>query len=133
MKKIIINEEQGNMLFNKCRKMMDGKGHGCKQYPINPEKVLIVKKFLDNNFERGDFENVGDDGLPSVTKIVVMKGQSGNPLKNMYIEQLEDLLQEKFKNMFSDEDEKMKFLGQVMRDWYDNKIGLYGSLSVNHL
>ena len=163
MKKIIIREDQGNMLFQRMQDIKDSiEGikndllgdvednvaepveevpaipapcpcKMAKQFPINPEKVLIVKKFLDGNFGRGDFEEIGDDGMPRVTRIVIMKGPSGNPLKNMFMDQLQDLLQEKFKNMFSEEDEKRKFLGQVMRDWYDNKIGLYGSLSVNHL
>ena len=51
----------------------------------------------------------------------------------MYDYQLLELLIDKFQNMFVDKDEKTKFLGQVMKDWYYNKIGLYGSLSVNHL
>lgn len=129
MKKVIIREDQKDMLISK---LSEGCGM-CRQYPVNPEKVLIVKKFLDSNFSKADLEGIGNDGLPSTSHIVIMCGPSGTPLKNMFMDELQDLLSEKFKNMFSDEDEKMKFLGQVMKDWYDNKIGLYGSLSVNHL
>jgi hypothetical protein len=51
----------------------------------------------------------------------------------MNFEQCKDMLIDKYKKMFTDDDERDKFLGQVMKDWYNNKIGLYGSLSVNHL
>lgn len=104
------------------------------QYSYSPEKVLIVKKYLDDNFKKGSIEGIGDDGIPKNTCIVAMiNPQTGNVAQNMYDYQLHELLIDKFQNMFVDKDERSKFLGQVMRDWYEDKIGLYGSLSVNHL
>jgi hypothetical protein len=47
--------------------------------------------------------------------------------------QLEDLLIEKFKNMFIDKVERQKFLHQVLDDWFNDKIGMFGNLSVNIL
>lgn len=105
-----------------------------KQYSYSPEKVLIVKKYLDDNFKKGSIEGIGDDGMPTNTCIVAMiNPQTGNVAQNMYDYQLLELLIDKFQNMFVDKEERSKFLGQVMRDWYEDKIGLYGSLSVNHL
>lgn len=127
--KIIINEKQ-------AKKLAQLMNEECvvKQYTYSPEKVLIVKRYLDDNFKRGSIEGIGEDGMPTNTCIVaLMNKQTGNVAQNMYDYQLHDLLIEKFKDMFTNKDERSKFLGQVMRDWYEDKIGLYGSLSVNHL
>ena len=102
-------------------------------YFINPEKVLLVKKFLDTNFKRGEIENLGPDGFPAKMRIVGMLSSNGEVLRNMYETQLEDLLIERFKNMFLDKVERQKFLHQVMDDWFSDKIGMFGNLSVNIL
>lgn len=129
-KKIILREDQ----FERIKMMFANKG---KQYSYSPEKVLIVKTYLDNNFSHDQedcIEGIGADGYVSNTPIVYLKNTlTGKKIKPMYDYQLLELLIDKFQNMFVDKDEKTKFLGQVMRDWYYNKIGLYGSLSVNHL
>lgn len=127
--KFILTEKQVAKLY----KLMLQEEMG-KQYSYSPEKVLIVKKYLDDNFKKGSIEGIGDDGMPTNTCIVAMiNPQTGNVAQNMYDYQLLELLIDKFQNMFVDKEERSKFLGQVMRDWYEDKIGLYGSLSVNHL
>lgn len=127
--KLILTEKQVAKLY----KLMLQEEMG-KQYSYSPEKVLIVKKYLDDNFKKGSIEGIGDDGMPTNTCIVAMiNPQTGNVAQNMYDYQLLELLIDKFQNMFVDKEERSKFLGQVMRDWYEDKIGLYGSLSVNHL
>ena len=127
--KLILTEKQVAKLY----KLMLQEEMG-KQYSYSPEKVLIVKKYLDDNFKKGSIEGMGDDGMPTNTCIVAMiNPQTGNVAQNMYDYQLLELLIDKFQNMFVDKEERSKFLGQVMRDWYEDKIGLYGSLSVNHL
>lgn len=129
-KKIILTENQAEKL-----KMLFAKNTG--KYSYSPEKVLIVKTYLDDNFSHDlddRIESIGDDGYIRNTPICFMKNAvTGKKIRPMYDEDLLMLLADKFQNMFTDENEKMKFLGQVMRDWYYNKIGLYGSLSVNHL
>lgn len=127
--KLVINENQAKKLIQLIHEECC-----CKQYSYSPENVLIVKKYLDANFKKGNLEGMGEDGTPSNTPIVVMiNTQTGKPAQNMFDHQLHELLIDKFQNMFTDKDERSKFLGQVMRDWYEDKIGLYGSLSVNHL
>lgn len=105
-----------------------------KQYTIDPEKVLMVKAFLDKNYMKGIKNIIGADGVPTTTQVIYL-AFNGQPVEDGEIDQesLKDTLIEKYKDMFVDEDEREKFLGQVMKDWYNNKIGLYGSLSVNHL
>ena len=104
-----------------------------KPYTIDPEKVKVVKSFLDKRFQRGSVENIGNNGLPVTVRIVGMLGDGGDVMRNLYMEQLHDLLVDRFQNMFSDHDERDLFMKRVMEDWYDNKIGVHGNLSVNSL
>lgn len=103
------------------------------RYPVNPEKVLLVKGFLDKTFQPGMMDCVGDDGMPSQQRIVKMLSLNGEVLKLMYIQDAIDLLIEKYKNMFLNHDERNRFLNQVFNDWYDGKISAYGLLSKNYV
>ncbi len=60
-----------------------------------------------------------------------MTASNGDVLRNLYKEQMVDLLVDRFKNMFSNPDEREKFMKQVINDWMDDKIGPFGTLSVN--
>ena len=134
MKKLIITEEQVHALSNIIRqndpdKMPEKTG----PYIVNPENVLLVKKYLDSNFKKGQIENIGPDGFPAKVRIAGMMTSNGDILQNLGEMQLEDLLIEKFKNMFIDKVERQKFLHQVLDDWFNDKIGMFGNLSVNLL
>lgn len=136
MKKLIISEKQEKEIINLLNEEIynmpvDKKMN--KPYCINPEKVLIVKNFLDKTFSHHDYEQVGKNGLPTVIKIISMKASNGEPLKYMYKDQLHDLLIDRFQNMFSDTTERELFMKQVMEDWINNKIGIFGNLSTNRL
>lgn len=137
MKKIIITEEQERKLIeilnNEEVQQMPVPEKTNKPYCIDPDKVKIVKKFLDDNFQKNQLERIGSDGMPEKVRIVTMSTSTGEPLKNLYDEDLHDLLIEKFKKMFLDQEERSLFLKQVMNDWFDNKIGVHGTLSVNYL
>lgn len=129
-KNIVLTESQLSGLIGD----MAGAFLGPKQYTIDPEKVLLVKSFLDKNYLKGTKNIIGGDGIPATVSVIYL-AFNGQPVEDGEIDQesLKDSLIERFKDMFTDEDERDKFLGQVMKDWYNNKIGLYGSLSVNHL
>ena len=137
MKKLIITEEQVHALSNimgqnKPEKLPEKAG----PYIVNPENVLLVKKYLDTNFKKGNIENIGPDGFPAKVRIAGMMSSNGDILQNLGEMQLEDLLIEKFKNMFIyfiDKIERQKFLHQVLDDWFNDKIGMFGNLSVNIL
>lgn len=134
MKKLIITEEQVHALSNIIGqndpdKMPEKTG----PYIVNPENVLLVKKYLDSNFKKGQIENIGPDGFPAKVRIAGMMTSNGDILQNLGEMQLEDLLIEKFKNMFIDKIERQKFLHQVLDDWFNDKIGMFGNLSVNIL
>lgn len=138
MTKIIITEEQSRQLANQLKEEVyqmpqNIDKHENKPYTINPDKVKIVKNFLDKNFKKGNYDDIGPDGMPRRTRIVAMIAPTGDVLKNMWQEDLLDLLIDRFKNMFLDHTERELFLKQVMKDWFDNKIGVFGNLSVNRL
>lgn len=137
MRKLIITKEQAERLksyfINEEISQMPVPKKANKPYVISPEKVTIVQRFLDNNFKKGNYEDIGPDGFPQKTPIVGMLSSDGQVLKNMYIDQLKDLLIDKFQKMFTDEDERSAFFDKVIDDWFNGKIGLFGMLSVNHL
>lgn len=130
MKKLIISEEQEK---NLVKIIKSPNGIKVNKYTIDPNKVLIVKKFLDGGFKRGKLSTVGNDGLPFMMPIIAMMDENGEVLKNLYKEQLLELMIDKYQSMFRNKDERRKFLNQVLNDWYDNKIGTFGTLSVNGL
>jgi hypothetical protein len=134
MKKLLINEIQEGIIKKRLKESLDCDiKKASKPYVINPEKVLIVKRFLDNGFRKGQYEAIGNDGFPHITPIFAMMSSNGEVLKNMMQEELVDLLIEKYKKMFTDENERSLFFNQVLSDWYNDKIGLFGNLSVNIL
>jgi hypothetical protein len=123
-KKIIITESQEQQLLEYmiCE----------KTFPIDTNKVLIVKGYLDRRFTRGNLEEFGDNGLPVSKPIVGMKGSEGNVVKNLTARQLFDVLEDEFRGMFSDSRQRTKFLIQVIKDWYNKRISKEGLLSVTH-
>ena len=136
MKKFVINEKQEKELIKRLNEEIyqmpvDKKAN--KPYCINPDKVLIVKKFLDKTFQPHDYEKIGSNGMPVKMKVVSMNASNGEPLKYMYKEQLHDLLVDRFQNMFLDKNERDLFMKQVIEDWLNCKIGLFGNLTKNYL
>ena len=132
MKTLIITEEQARALSNEIPQNAPSKmPEKAGPYIVNPENVLLVKKYLDTNFKKGQIENLGPDGFPAKVRIAGMMSSNGDIIQNLGEMQLEDLLIEKFKNMFLNKDERGKFIHQVLQDWFNDKIGMFGNLSVN--
>lgn len=135
-KKFIISETQEKELIKRLNEEVYQMPVDKKMntpYCINPEKVLIVKKFLDKTFTPHDYEKIGNNGLPIKIKVVSMNASNGEPLKYMYKDQLHDLLVDRFQNMFLDKNERDLFMKQVIEDWLNGTIGVFGSLSKNKL
>ena len=135
-KKFIISETQEKELIKRLNEEVYQMPVDKKMntpYCINPEKVLIVKKFLDKTFTPHDYEKIGNNGLPIKIKVVSMNASNGEPLKYMYKDQLHDLLIDRFQNMFLDKNERDLFMKQVIEDWLNGTIGVFGSLSKNKL
>lgn len=122
-KRIVITEEQEQMLLNTL--IVE------QHFSIDPNKVLIVKNFLDKNFKRGNIAEFGENGLPKNTSVVGLLN-NGEVVKNLTSHQLFDILEDEFRGMFSNKIQRSKFLIQIIKDWYANKISKEGLLSVTH-
>lgn len=99
-------------------------------FPI-ADKVLMVKKFLDNGFARQLQDDIDENGYPKKKCVVVMLSTDKQPLKTMAMRELLLMLDDKFNSMVKDEKDRRNFLKQIIRDWFDNKISKQGLLSVN--
>lgn len=119
-KKIYITESQEQQLLEFM--IME------QTFPIDPNKVLIVKNYLDNNFKKGKLSQFGDNGMPTNTPVVGMLN-NGEVVKNLTAKQLFDILEDEFRGMFDNKIQRSKFLAQVIKDWYANKISKEGLLS----
>lgn len=121
-KKIFITESQ----FNDLKKRL------AESYFVETEKVKIVKKFLDDNFVKGVLPSIGENGYAKPIWIVAMKIPFSQEVKNMSATQAFYLLQDKFNKIYSDPDQRDKFLKKVLIDWYNDKISKDGLLSKNN-
>ena len=110
-KKIYITEKQLKHIISESIK-----------YCVEPEKVRIVKTYLDDNFIKGGIPCLGEDGYPTTTPIVALKGTDGQAVKNMTDKQLFALLIDRFQNIYSNDSRKKRFLQQIMKDWYYDRI-----------
>ena len=120
--KLIINEKQEQFLIG----MMLNEE---KVYPVEPEKVLVVKKYLDKNFIRGNYSNINANGDIENAPIAGMKNQmTGKVEINMYKSQVFDKVEAEFKNIYDDKVRRTKFLKTVLDYWFKNKISANGLL-----
>lgn len=99
-------------------------------FPMS-DMVLTVKKFLDKGFTRDLQDDIDSNGYPKKKCVVSMLSTDKQPLKTMSMRELLLMLDDKFNSMVSDESDRRKFLKQVIRDWFNNKISKQGLLSVN--
>lgn len=99
-------------------------------FPMS-DMVLAVKKFLDKGFTRSLQDDIDSNGYPKKKCLVSMLSTDKQPLKTMSMRELLLMLDDKFNSMVSDEGDRRKFLKQIIRDWFDNKISKQGLLSVN--
>jgi hypothetical protein len=126
MKTIIISESQ-------LRKTIVESELGIeKTYPVNPSIVLMVKKFLDDNFTRGSVEKLDDNGRIAFIPVAALTDKMGNKILDKTDKDLFYFLEDEFKDTFASEDERTKVLRQIIKDWYNKKISDNGLLSVVH-
>jgi hypothetical protein len=102
-----------------------------QEFPIDTNKVLIIKNFLDKNFKRGNLSKFGDNGLPVDIPVVGLLNNN-EVVKNLTAKQLFDVLENEFRSMYSNKIQRSKFIAKVIQDWYSNKISKEGLLSVTH-
>lgn len=103
-----------------------------ESYFVEPAKVKLVQKFLDDNFVKGALPSIGEDGYAKPLWIVAMKVPFSDKPKNMTATQAFYLLQDKFNKIYSDPKQRDSFLKKVLVDWYNGKISKFGLLSKNN-
>jgi len=122
MKKIIISEEKEHLLYEEAmlEEMFGGWG----------DKVKSIKDYLDKNFARAAATIFGEDGKPQVKQVVAWLDDYKQIVKTLTEVQLFYIIQDQFKKILPDKNERDKFIIQVLKDWYNNKISKNYSLSV---
>lgn len=123
MKKIKINEKLENEIIDDLL---------TESFSPSTEKVLLVKDYLDKNFKPVLIDDIDENGYPTKDKMVNMLS-SGQPIKTMSIGEFLIMLDDKFHKIITDDDDRKKFLKQVIKDWYTGKLGKNGVLSVNFI
>ena len=116
MKKFIISESQYNKLLE-------------ISVPQYTDKVLMVKNFLDKHFVRGDKET--NEFLTPNKSVVISINDMGQPVGTLSFKDLFFLIQDQFKEILPDINERHAFLKQIIKDWYNKKISKDGLLSIN--
>jgi len=122
MKKIIINENKEHLLYEEAviEEMFGGWG----------EKVKAVKDYLDKNFARAAATIFGPDGRPQIQQVVAWLDDYKQVVKTLTDVQLFYVIQDQFKKILPNREERDKFIIQVLKDWYNHKISKNYSLSV---
>ena len=124
-KRIFLTEEQVEQINEGLKVKVKA------NFPVDPQKVKYIAKYLDSSFKRGHMHGIGDDGFPKSMPIVGMIGTDGNILRNMTDKQLFYLLQDRFKNLYDNKDIRDRLLIQILKDWFPRKITKDGLLTVN--
>lgn len=121
MKKIIINEDKELLLYEEAviEEMFGGWG----------EKVKAVKDYLDKNFSRASATIIGDDGKPQIQQVVAWLDDFKQVVKTLTDVQLFYVIQDQFKKILPNREERDKFIIQVLKDWYNHKISKNNSLT----
>ena len=122
MKKIIIKEDKEKVLCEEIliQEMFNGWG----------DKVKSIKDYLDKNFARANETIFGEDGRPKIQKVVAWLDDYKQVVKTLNDVQLFYIIQDEFKNIIPDKNERDKFIIQVIKHWYNHKISKNYSVSV---
>ena len=123
--KVIISEKMETALINSLIEE--------SVYYPNYEKVLLVKNFLDKNFSISSVPDVSNNGLPTYSKIVNILNNSKEVVNSITLDNLFYMLQEKFKTIENNEQDRDKLLKQIIKDWSNGNITREGGLSVNSI
>ena len=93
--------------------------------------VLMVKGYLDKNFNHSYIDDMDTNGYPQRIPVVVWVNSNGDSLKTLSTDDLLSMLDDKFNSLIKDDDDRRRFLKQVIKDWFRKKITHDGLLSVN--
>lgn len=118
MKTIIISENKRDVLLNAI----------LKESMDQSDKILMVKKYLDDNFSRADQNIFDDNGHPVNKQVVVWLTPNKEPVKTLRSDQLFYVLQEQFKDILADKNERDELLKKIIKAWYNHNITKVGTI-----
>lgn len=101
-----------------------------KFYP-ETGKVLAVKKYLDKAFIRTTVSDIDNNGYPVQRRMAGMLGNNGEVVNTLSPKQLFYLIQDRFKNIYSNKEQRDRLLRQVVKDWMNEKLKDDGTLTTN--
>lgn len=122
-KNILINEETEREIVG---------GILTESFSPSAEKVLLVKDYIDKNFAKVEIDDIDENGYPTKDKMVNMLS-GGQPLKTMTLGDFLLILDDKFHSIITDDNDRKKFIKQIIKDWYTGKLAKNGVLSVNFI
>ena len=122
-KNILINEETEREIVG---------GILTESFSPSAEKVLLVKDYIDKNFVKVEIDDIDENGYPTKDKMVNMLS-GGQPLKTMTLGDFLLMLDDKFHSIITDDNDRKKFIKQIIKDWYTGKLAKNGVLSVNFI
>jgi len=119
--KIIIDESKEHILYEEAiiEEMFGGWG----------DKVKVIKDYLDKHFSRASATIIGKDGKPEIQQVVAWLDDFKQVIKTLTDVQLFYIIQNEFKNILPNKEERDKFIIQVLKDWYNHKISKNNSLT----
>lgn len=122
-KNVLINEETEREIVG---------GILTESFSPSAEKVLLVKDYIDKNFAKVEIDDIDENGYPTKDKMVNMLS-GGQPLKTMTLGDFLLMLDDKFHSIITDDNDRKKFIKQIIKDWYTGKLAKNGVLSVNFI
>lgn len=122
MKNIILTENKIHTLLKAMVK---------ESYGGWSEKVELVKNYLDRHFARAKATIMDKNGRPSFQEVVAWLDDNKQVVKTLTDVQLFYVIQDEFKDIIADKQERDDFLKQVIKNWYEHKISKNNSLSVS--
>jgi hypothetical protein len=118
---IVIDESRAEKLF--------GNIFESAFYP-KAEQVIEVQDFLNKNFRKKTLPTINPTNGYADLETYFIYVKNGFELQQMDRDDLIRLLMHEFRKRIKDEDDRKRFLNQVVDDWIANKIK-NGILSVN--
>lgn len=118
---IVIDESRAEKLF--------GNIFESAFYP-KAEQVIEVQDFLNKNFRKKTLPTINPTNGYADLETYFIYVKNGFELQQMDRDDLIRLLMHEFRKRIKDEDDRRRFLNQVVDDWIANKIK-NGILSVN--
>lgn len=118
---IVIDESKAEKLF--------GNIFESAFYP-KAEQVIEVQDFLNKNFRKKTLPTINPTNGYADLETYFIYVKNGFELQQMDRDDLIRLLMHEFRKRIKDEDDRRRFLNQVVDDWIANKIK-NGILSVN--